>query len=115
MVRPMMIRLLTTSAGILAAGATAALEVATAAPPPIAFAWSAIAGIAGAGVTYGVLTAKVNNAHARITAEKEDRVQAVAELKADVNRGFDEIKTDLREQTRTVLDALQERRSRPRD
>lgn len=102
----MMIRLLTTSAGVLAAGATAALEVGAAAPPPVAFAWSAIAGVAGAGMTYGILTSKVNAAHARITAEKADRERAVSELKADVNRGFDEIKVDLREQTRTVLDAL---------
>ena len=102
----MMIRLATASAGMLAAGATAALEVAAAAPPPVAFAWSAIAGIAGAGVTYGVLTSKVNAAHARISAEKADREMAVSELKADVIRGFDRIDRSLADQTRTVLEAI---------
>ena len=102
----MMIRALTALAGVVAAGTTAAVEVAASAPPSSAFAWSALAGIAGAGVTYGVLTNKVNAAHARITAEKQDRIQAVAELKADVNRGFDAIRDDLRDQTRTVIEAL---------
>lgn len=102
----MMIRLLSAAAGIVSAGITAAVEVTQASTPPTAFAWSAVAGIAGAAVTYGVLTNKVNSAHARITAEKCDRERAVSELKADVNRGFDEIKVDLREQTRTMIDAL---------
>jgi hypothetical protein len=65
------------------------------------------AGIAGAGVTYGVTTAKVNSAHAKITAEKADRIQAVSELKEDVNRGFDRIERQLTEQTRIVLGAVQ--------
>lgn len=102
----MMIRLFTASAGVLAAGTTAFLEVGAAASPPVAFAWSAIAGVAGAGVTYGVLTSKVNSAHARITAEKADRERSVSELKADVNRGFDGMEKRLDEQTRTVIDAM---------
>lgn len=102
----MMIRILSATAGVVSAGVTAALQVASSAPAAKEFAWSAIAGIAGAGVTYGILTSKVNNAHARITAEKSDRERAVSELKADVIRGFEEIKTDLREQTRTVIDAM---------
>lgn len=102
----MMIRLLTATAGVLAAGTTAVLEVAGTASPPVAFAWSAIAGVAGAGVTYGVLTGKVNSAHARITAEKLDRERADDSLKADINRGFDSIEKRFDEQTRTVLDAM---------
>jgi len=102
----MTIRLLTASAGILAAGTTAALEVSAAASAPSTLIWSAGVGLLTAGATYGALSNKVTNTNARITAEKEDRERAVSELKADVNRGFGEIKTDLREQTRTVVDAM---------
>jgi hypothetical protein len=102
----MMIRFVSAAAGVISAGTTAAFEVAAASPPPVAFAWSAIAGIAGAGVTYGVLTNKVNSAHAKIASEKADRIQAVSELRADVHRGFDGIERRLEEQTRTITDAM---------
>jgi hypothetical protein len=102
----MMIRFVSAAAGAISAGTTAAFEVAAAAPLPATFAWSAIAGIAGAGVTYGVLTNKVNAAHAKIAAEKADRIQAVSELRADVHRGFDGIERRLEEQTRTLTDAM---------
>ena len=107
---PMMIRLLSASAGLLSASATAAIEVANASPPSFTLAWSAIAGIAGAGATYGVLTSKVNAAHAKIEAEKIDRIQSVTGLKDDMNRGFDHIERQLEAQTKTVIDALKERR-----
>jgi hypothetical protein len=76
----------------------------------IGFGWSLIAGIMGAGVTYGVTTAKVNSAHAKIEAEKVDRIQSVSGLKADMNRGFDHIERQLEAQTKTVIDALRERK-----
>jgi hypothetical protein len=101
-----MIRLATLSVGIVSASITAVVESATAAPPNLMFLWSAVAGIAGAGVTYGVLTNKVNAAHARITVEKCDREKAISDLKADVTHGFDSLREDLREQTRTVIEAL---------
>lgn len=106
---PMMIRLLSASAGLLSASATAAIEVANASPPTMTVAWSAIAGIAGAGATYGVLTSKVNAAHAKIEVEKADRIQSVANLKDDVNRGFDRIERQLTAQTETVIAALKDK------
>ncbi len=106
----MMVRLATTLGGAVAAITTAGAEVVTGAAPSVAFGWSMIAGIAGAGVTYGVTTAKVNAAHSKIEAEKTDRIQSVSDLKQDVNRGFDRIERQLTAQTETVIAALKERR-----
>ncbi|MDP1859696.1 MAG: hypothetical protein Q8K82_13555, partial [Gemmatimonadaceae bacterium] len=75
--------------------------------------WSLVAGAVGAGVAWGAMRGSISSAHKRITeaetrivGEKNDREKSVAELKADMIRGFGEIKTDLREQTRTVLEAI---------
>lgn len=103
---PPMVRLSTALGGVIAAFTTAGAEVAAGSPPAAAFGWSMLAGIAGAGVTYGVTTAKVNSAHAKIAAEKADRIAAIADLKGDVNRGFDRMEEQLRDQTRTVMEAL---------
>lgn len=112
----MVFRVLAGSTGVFSAAIM--WQAVEASPAPVAFAWSAIAGIASAGVTYGVLTSKVNAAHARISAEKMDRTAAilaekldreaaVMALKTDMNRGFDGIEKRLEEQTRTVIDAME--------
>jgi hypothetical protein len=106
----MMVRFATAIGGTVAAFTTAGVEVVSGSVPSAAFGWSLIAGIAGAGVTYGVTTAKVNSAHSKIEAEKTDRIQSVAGLKDDMNRGFDHIERQLEAQTKTVIDALKERR-----
>ena len=108
----MMIRLLTTSAGVLAAGVAAAYEVAVLSSPPVVFAWSVVAGAAGAGATYGALSGRVKANSAAIAAEKRDREKADTELKADLHRGFDGIKADLNRQTDTFLAALDRNRCR---
>ncbi len=102
----MMIRLSSALAGVLSAGTTAALELGASASPPVTFLWSAGVGLLTAGFTYGVLSNKVTNANARITAEKTDRERAVSELRADVHRGFDGLERRLEEQTRTVIEAM---------
>lgn len=104
-----MIRALATITGLVAAGTTAVGEIATGASPTVALGWSVIAGIAGAGMTYGITSNKVAAAHQRIDAEKDDREKAVSDLKLDVNRGFDRIEKQLSDQTRTVIDALSRR------
>jgi hypothetical protein len=103
-----MIRLATMTAGIASAGLAAAVETSVAAPVSLTLLWSGVAGIAGAAMTYGILTNKVNAAHARITAEKCDREKAVADLKFDVNHGFDRIEQRLTDQTSTVIAALRD-------
>jgi len=114
---PMMVRVVTATVGAVSAAVTALFQVSESAPPQVALGWSVIAGIAGAGVTWGVTTSRVNSAHQKIEAEKADRIQAMGELKDDVNRGFDRIERQLTEQaraterqlseqTRIVIDAL---------
>jgi hypothetical protein len=109
----MIVRVATMTVGAVSAGLTALIQVSESAPPSVALGWSVFAGIAGAGVTYGVTTAKVNSAHAKIAAEKADRIQAVGDLKDDVNRGFErierQIESQLGEQTRVVLEAMRSR------
>jgi len=107
-----MIRLLTTSAGVLAAGTVAAYEVAASSSPPVIIGWSLMAGVAGAGATWGAFRNQVKANTAAIETEKRDREKADAELKADVNRGFDGIKADLNRQTDTFLAALERNRCR---
>lgn len=110
----MMIRALSAVAGVASASLVAAIEVAAAASPPAMVGWSLLGGVAGAGVAWGALSSKVNNAHkrigetnARVESEKLDREKAVTELKGDMNRGFDSIERQLTAQTATVIKALE--------
>lgn len=100
-----MIRLVSGAVGVVTAGMAAFVEAAGGYPSP-AVVWPVGTGLLCAAMTYGVLTNRVKTAHDRIDAEKLDRVAAIADLKADVNRGFERIDTALERQTATVLDAL---------
>ena len=102
----MMERAITAAVGVVSAGTVALVQIAAASTVPVVVGWSLVGGAAGAGVAWGALNGKVKEAHARIVAEEENRRRAVGELKDDMVRGFSEIKTDLREQTRTVLEAI---------
>lgn len=110
----MMIRILSATAGLLSAGMAALLEATGGAYSTASTVWPIGTGILCAGVTYGVLSSKANNAHKRITetnqrveAEKQDREKAIAELKGDMNRGFDGIERQIERHTNTVLRAVE--------
>lgn len=109
----MMIRATTAAVGLVSAGVVAMYEALTAAPPVAMFGWSLLGGVAGAGVAWGTLKGRVASAHKRISetnqallTEKNDREAAVRDLKADVNRGFDNIERSIDRNTKVMLAAL---------
>lgn len=69
-----------------------------------------MAGVAGAGTTWGALRSQVRANAAAIAAEKKDREKAVADLKADVNMGFERMERSLERQTDTLTAALDRNR-----
>lgn len=58
------------------------------------------------GSLYGALRSSLTGAHRRISDEEQDRKAAVAELKADMNRGFDRLERTTEQQTTQIIAAL---------
>lgn len=81
---------LMTSAVQTAIGAPAANSVGSILLP-------ALAGVAGAAVSWGLMKARIDAAHEKIATEKADREKALGDLKADITGRLDKIDLSLRD------------------
>lgn len=97
---------ITSIAGTVGAAVAAKLAEAQGLSVGLTAGISLLTGTATAAGAFAATRVSVRHAHHRITEETDNRKEAVAELKADVTRGFDRMEASMERNTRQLIDAL---------